>query len=295
MKVLVFGGSRFFGKKLISLLVEAGDEVTMATRGQTSDPFGDRIHRVQVDRQRREDLERIAAEQEWDIIYDNIGFASQDALDAVEVFAGKTKRYIFTSSLSVYEQGSDQLTEEEVDPLNYPVTIGTYQQFDYAEGKRQAEAVLLQRASFPVATVRIPFVVGEDDYTERLLFHVRSVMQGKPVQALAPEARIAYIHSDEAAKFLFWLGRNSLTGPVNACATGTLSLQEIMNLTERQVGKPAVIEITNSPEKAENLSPYAVGGSYGMSTAKASTAGFTFSLIEDWFPSLIQQLHRALL
>lgn len=34
-KVLVLGGTRFFGKRLVQLLVAAGADVTVATRGLT--------------------------------------------------------------------------------------------------------------------------------------------------------------------------------------------------------------------------------------------------------------------
>jgi len=38
-KVLVMGGTRFFGKKLVQHLLDEGNEVTIATRGRTPDPY----------------------------------------------------------------------------------------------------------------------------------------------------------------------------------------------------------------------------------------------------------------
>ncbi|WP_237690812.1 NAD-dependent epimerase/dehydratase family protein [Paenibacillus caui] len=98
MKVLVLGGTRFFGKRLVELLIEAGDQVTIATRGLTADSFGDRVTRVKADRQVREDLEDLVKHGPWDIIYDNICYASQDAQDAADLFAGFTKN-IFSPPL----------------------------------------------------------------------------------------------------------------------------------------------------------------------------------------------------
>ncbi|AWB46033.1 NAD-dependent dehydratase [Paenibacillus sp. CAA11] len=296
MKVLVLGGTGFFGKRLVQRLIDAGDEVTVATRGQAADPFGDSVERIKADRQKREDLEHLAEGRAWDVIYDNIGFASQDALDAAEVFAGKTKHYVLTSSLSVYEFGSAERSEEEVDTLHYPVTIGTYKEFDYSEGKRQAEAVLLQQASFPVSAVRFPFVIGIDDYTERLLFHIRNAMEGKAIQAIDPDAQISFISSEEAAEFLFWLGRHDSLGAVNACAAGTVSLRELMKLIEVRTGKSAVIETVTEEAagQANNLSPYAVSASFGMTTRKAAEAGFHFSDLKEWLPGLITQLASSI-
>ena len=39
-KVLVLGGTRFFGKHLVEALLQAGHDVTIATRGITEDSFG---------------------------------------------------------------------------------------------------------------------------------------------------------------------------------------------------------------------------------------------------------------
>lgn len=45
-KILVFGGTRFFGKRLVESLLQAGHDVTIATRGLTVDPFGSTVKRV---------------------------------------------------------------------------------------------------------------------------------------------------------------------------------------------------------------------------------------------------------
>jgi nucleoside-diphosphate-sugar epimerase len=50
----------------------------------------------------------------------------------------------------------------------------------YAEGKRMAEAVLFQKASFPVVSVRFPIILGPDDYSKRLRFQVRRISSGEP-------------------------------------------------------------------------------------------------------------------
>lgn len=277
-------------------LIEAGDEVTVATRGRALDTFGDKVTRVQTDRQQLASLEALAAHGPWDIIYDNICYASSDAADAMEAFSGLAKRYILTSTLSVYDQGSEAWTEEKVDPLHQAVTPGRSTDFSYAEGKRQAEAVLFQQAQLSAAAVRIPFVIGEDDYTERMLFHVRKAREGAAVQAFNPEARISFISSDETARFLFWLGRSTLEGPVNAASGGTLSLSEIMQTVGEITGSHAAIEVISSGEEAdkERLTPYAVEESYGLDTSKASAAGFFFTRISDWFPDLIKTLNASL-
>ena len=45
-KVLVLGGTRFFGKHLVEVLLQAGHDVTIATRGVTEDSFGSAVKRI---------------------------------------------------------------------------------------------------------------------------------------------------------------------------------------------------------------------------------------------------------
>ena len=42
-RILVIGGTRFFGLRLVEGLLEAGHAVTLATRGRAADPFGGRV------------------------------------------------------------------------------------------------------------------------------------------------------------------------------------------------------------------------------------------------------------
>ena len=88
-----------------------------------------------------------------------------------EVLRGKTKKYVMTSSMAVYEPALS-LSEEDFNPYEYAIAYGDRNDFNYGEGKRLAEAVVFQHATFPVVAVRFPVVIGENDYTKRLQFYV---------------------------------------------------------------------------------------------------------------------------
>lgn len=247
-KVLVLGGTRFFGKRLVELLLQDSDsQVTILTRGVTEDDFGDRVTRLAADRTDETALAQAAGDQVWDVIYDNICFSPDEAAAAVRIFAGRVKKYILTSSLSVYDPQPEALTEADFDPAHYPLKLGGKADFSYQEGKRLAEAVLLQTADFPAAAVRFPIVLGTDDYTRRLHFHIEHVLDGQPIGIPNPQADISFIRSDEAAGFLHWLGTSTLTGPVNACSDGTLTIGGVITAIEAATGKPAVVR----PETAD--------------------------------------------
>lgn len=146
-KVLVLGGTRFFGVHLVEALLNEGIEVTVATRGNTAHVFSKKVNHMVIDRSSLlADKEKLQSEK-WDVVFDQICYASRDALDAVEVFNGHTKKYVLTSSKSVYE-GKELSKEEDFIPEKHSIVMGTKENFTYAEGKRQAEAVFFSTRSF---------------------------------------------------------------------------------------------------------------------------------------------------
>lgn len=285
--VLVMGGTRFFGKHLVEMLLDKGINVTIATRGKTPVPFDERVNRLVMDRYDRASLQGIADAGHWDTVYDQICYASEDALDACEVFRGKADRYIFTSSLSVYPYDEEAQPEEKVNPYVHPIRIGSRFDFPYDEGKRQAEAVFFQKAEFPVVAVRFPIVMGEDDYTKRLMFHIEHIKQERTIGLPNPEAVMSFILAEEAARFLVWAWESGIEGPINACSSGTITLRKLVALIEEATGKQAIVQ--TQADKVD-MSPYGVERSWYMDNRKAQKAGFVFSRLEEWLPRLIREL-----
>ncbi|WP_243525351.1 NAD-dependent epimerase/dehydratase family protein [Bacillus pseudomycoides] len=178
-KILVFGGTRFFGKRLVESLLQAGHDVTIATRGLTVDPFGSTVKRVVVDREDEGQLQKTLAGKSYDVVYDNLCYSPNAAKIICDVLHNKVKKYIVISSMAIYEP-SLSLKESDFNPYEYPIVYGDRQDFSYSEGKRLAEAVLFQHATFPVIAVRFPVVIGENDYTKRLWFYVENIIKRKP-------------------------------------------------------------------------------------------------------------------
>ncbi|BFH61843.1 NAD-dependent epimerase/dehydratase family protein [Paenibacillus azoreducens] len=287
-KILILGGTRFFGKRLAELLLEEGHQVTIATRGNTADGFGDRVGRIQLDRENKESLAKaVEGGREWDTVFDNICYSPQAAQDACDVFQGKVKRYILTSTLSVYDPSSRLHQEKDVNPYIYPVSMGGRSDFSYGEAKRLAEAVLFQNADFPVAAVRFPIVLGEDDYTGRLEFHIDHVKQGRPIGIPNLQAKMCFISSSEAASFLSWMKNQRVEGPINARSKGEVKLSELMGWIEKETGKKAIISKQVSDK---DKSPFGVPDSWLMDTNKAERLGYQFQPLQAWLPALIRQL-----
>lgn len=269
-KVLVLGGTRFFGKHLVEALLQAGHDVTIATRGVTEDPFGSVVKRLIVDREDEKQLAERLEDKSYDIVYDNLCYSSNAAKIICEVLQGKTKKYIMTSSMAVYEPAIG-LLEENFNPYEYAITYGDRNDFNYSEGKRLAEAVLLQQATFPVVAVRFPVVIGENDYTKRLQFYVEHIVRQEPVAVNDLDGELSFIHEKEAGEFLAWCGMKDIEGPIHACSNGVVSTREVIHFIEENMGIKALVQ-----EVGDNVAPYNEVINCTLHNGKASELGFRF-------------------
>ena len=285
--ILVLGGTRFFGRKLAELLMEDGNKVTILTRGQSGNPFGNRVEHLIADRSKKEELAQAVEGRRFDIVYDNICYSPKEAYEFCEIFNGKINKLVFTSTLSTYEIDGKEKSEEDFDPYHYEILMGDKLDFTYGEGKRQAEAVFFKYAKFPVVAARFPIVMGEDDYTCRLHFHIERIATREPIGFVNMEAEMSFIQASEAAEFLKWAGMTDIEGPFNATANGKISLAKLVQLIEKATGERARISLLGNDEIR---SPYAIPDSWYMTNEKAVKHGFSFSHLEDWLEPLVNTI-----
>jgi nucleoside-diphosphate-sugar epimerase len=284
---LVFGGTRFFGVNLVNALLKKGIKVTIATRQTKLDPFGNAVERLHIDRFNESSVKEAVKGGEWDVVFDQICYSSDDAAITVNALEGRVKRYIFTSTLSVYDDGI-ALTEDQFNPYAYKLKMVDKDEVSYQEGKRQAESFFFQVATFPVVAVRLPIVMGEEDYTKRLEHYIENIKKGNTIFLPNPEAKMCFIHQEEAGDFLAWVAGTDYTGPINACANGDITLKDLMDFIGHQVGKEVKIDTKRQIE-----SPYGINETWTLSNNEAVKLGYKFSNLMDWLPNLIKKLALA--
>lgn len=282
MKVLVIGGNRFFGKTLAQLLLNKNDEVTLLNRGHFDDELGDKVKRIKMDRKDLSKDHPALKDRHWDLIYDQVCYDANDAMKACEVFESKVGHYVFTSSQSVYNEGS-WIKEEAFNPEEYHFSESADLKANYAEAKRQAETIFARKKVFPVTMVRFPIVLGNDDYTGRLKFHTEHIRKSQWIYFPNVEAKISFINSYDAAKVLEFVGEKKLVGPVNACPEQPISLREMIEMIERVSGKSALI---SSEVSKGDHSPYGIPADWFMSSEKLVQAGLTLVPIKDWLSNM---------
>lgn len=288
MKILVIGGTRFFGIHMVNELLAKGHDVTIATRGKASDDYGDKVKRIILERTKEESMKTVLSGKRYDVVIDKIAYCSNDIKYVME--AVDCDKYIYMSSTSVYEPKRINTRESDFDGVSKKLVWCNRKDFPYDEIKRQAECALWQKyTDRNWIAVRYPFAIGKDDYTKRLLFYVEHIMKAIPMNIDNLDYQMGYIRSDEAGKFLAFLVDKDVRGAINGSSQGTISLKEIIAYVERKTGTKAVID------KAGEDAPYNGEPEYSINTEKANTLGFRFSVLHDWIYELldyyIQSVH----
>lgn len=280
MKILVLGGTRYAGVHLVNELVSSGHQVTIANRGKTPDNFGDTVKRKIIERRNPDSLFAAFRNEYYDAVIDNLAYCSNDVralLDSV-----RTKKYVMTSTVSVYSDFHSDIKETEFDAGQTSLKWCNYDEYTYDEVKRQAEAALFQKYhSLPSVAVRFPWIFCKDDYTKRLFFYVESIYNGQAMNVNNLDSRLAFINSREAGAFLAWCAENPIFGHVNACSNGTIALTEVIDYAEKRIGKKAVIN-KNAPPAPLNGVP-----SFSLDTTTARKHGYNFQNITEWlYPTI---------
>ncbi len=289
-KVLVIGGTRYFGKRLVSLLLQNGDQVTLANRGHTPFQFEKPVRHIKVDRTHDQEFKKAFASESFDLVFDQFCYSPNEARSACETFNGRIARYIYTSTLSIYPSVGE-FHETDVDPLRCEFSYGSKNDFSYSDAKRFAEAAFFKNATFPVAAARIPLVFGEDDYTGRLDFHIERILKGRPIVIPSLNTRISLIHAQDAANFLFWLGSSFFTGALNGAAPTPISMGELIALISKLAGKTPIIQ-TKGLEEDET--PIADFDSRYLNVERALALGCPLRDLNEWLEPLVRQRVHAL-
>lgn len=280
MNILVIGGTRFFGIPMVNELLEQGHDITIATRGKTADPFGDKVRRIVIERTSEAGMKNVLGDMRYDVVIDKIAYCSNDIKYVME--AVDCDKYIHMSSTAVYEPKHINTVEAEFDGRAKELIWCDRSDFSYEEVKRQAECALWQKyADRNWIAVRYPFVIGKDDYTKRLLYYVEHTMKSIPMNIDHLDHQMGYIHSEEAGKFMAFLVDKDIRGAINGSSKGTISIREIIEYVEKKTGTKAVIDKTG-----ENA-PYHGEPEYSINTEKAETLGFRFSTLQDWIYELL--------
>ncbi len=285
MKVLMLGGTRFFGKHMVDEFLKQGDEVTIATRGLAQDTYGDLVDRITLDRNISENTKSALSGKKFDIVCDNFCYSSNALKDVLE--SVKCNRYVLTSTISVYPENAGLDTKEDsFNPYENKLVWCNYGDFKYGELKRQSETALFQEFNYiKAAAVRLPYVIGVDDYTKRLYYYVDCIVNAVPLNIDNINSDIPFIRSDDAGKFLVFIAKNDFAGPINA-GSDSAKLRDIITYIENKTSQKAIFDCTANEAPFNKVKPFSIN------TEKAKKLDYDFLTVKSCVFELLDEYIR---
>ena len=180
MKVLVIGGTLYFGKVIVRKLLERGDEVTIFSRGNTRPDFWDDVDHIQGDRNERDDFVDKLKDKEFDAVVDNLAFKVEDAKAVVKALQGRTGKYLVASTVSIYGAAGHFNEWRTLATQDRPTYMDEYIDL-YAQGKRQIERYLSETPDFPSVVLRVPATLGPEDPSLRFWWYLQRIQDGREI------------------------------------------------------------------------------------------------------------------
>ena len=207
MKLLVLGGTKFLGRHAVDAALAGGHEVTIFTRGQTNPGLFPEVEHLVGNRDGDLDALRGRA---FDGVVDTSGYVPRIVRQSAELLRDQVGRYVFVSSISVYDDFSEPVSESTpVAELADPSTEEIMEH--YGALKAACERVIEEVYGDRSARVRAGLIVGPYDPTDRFTYWPRRIARGGTVLGPGdPDARVQFVDARDLAA---WLVKLALEGP----------------------------------------------------------------------------------
>lgn len=297
MKVLILGGTRFFGYHTARRLAEDGHAVTLFNRGRTADDLGGLVERIHGDRYDYDRFHGQLRERTFDVVLDMLAFKAEDSQAAVRTFEGKVGHFIHISTGSVYVVTQDfpcPLREEDFNRELCPPPKKDPEMWLYGYHKRRCEEVLgeaFRTQGFPVTILRPPIVMGERDHTLRAYSYFLRIGDGSPV--ILPDGGMnvfTHIYQGDIVKTIAanLMNRAAFGQAYNLAMDEVMSLRSFVLKSAEILGrKPVLIDIPWQVLEEAGLgisfSPFSTRRPFILSTKKAKRdLNFSSTPVEVW-------------
>ncbi len=203
LRILILGGTGFIGPYHVRYALERGHAVSIFNRGRTNPQLFPGVEKLVGDR--TNDLKALEGKQ-WDVVIDNSATDPTWVERSASLLQRSVKRYVFTSTRSVYFDTSRvpmTVDAPVCTPENTPVESG--KPLPYCLAKALAEKTV--RRYFPDRhlIVRPSLIIGPGDLTDRFTYWPVRIERGGEV--LAPGDGTDPVQIIDARDLCEWMVR----------------------------------------------------------------------------------------
>jgi 2'-hydroxyisoflavone reductase len=290
MRLLVLGGTKFLGRHTVDAALAAGHDVTIFTRGQTNPELFPEVEHLVGDRDGRLDALR---GRKWAGVVDTSGYVPRVVRQSAELLRDAVQRYVFVSSISVYAEFGEPVTEQTaVAELEDPETEEILE--NYGALKAACERVVEEVYGDRSARVRAGLIVGPYDPTDRFTYWPRRLARGGDVLGPGdPAAPVQFVDARDLGRWLLRLAFEGPGGTFNATGPAEpLTFRQLLERAQAAIGSDARVVWTDEERVlAAEVQPWTElplwlpGTDYaGMSRAdisRAVEAGLVFRPVEE--------------
>jgi 2'-hydroxyisoflavone reductase len=216
MNVLILGGTKFVGRHIALAFVRAGHQVTLFNRGSNPDVLAE-LEQIHGDRDG--DLQRLDG-RTWDAVIDTSAYTPNVVERSCAYFAERTKRYVFISTVSVYDHTKTAGPDEDAPLLGLPedADTSTFSVEQYGGLKVLCEQIAQRCFGDRLTILRPGLVAGPFDHTDRFTYWPVRFDEGGEVLAPLPQHPIQYIDARDLAEFAVHVVEAGVSGTFN-CVT----------------------------------------------------------------------------
>lgn len=247
MKILVIGGSYFYGR--VFVMEAAGEEcrhdITVWNRGTYSmADFGV----TQITGDRHEEAGFAACGESYDAVVDFCAYEAGDVrqmIEGLETSGRRIGQYILISTVDVYERGSGEIKREE-HPLERRVYAG--EAGAYIAGKTALEEEVRQvcgERKIPYTILRPAILYGPYNYAPRESVYIQMMLQNHVLPHFTDaDGRFQFVYVKDAAQaILKVIGNERAYGQAyNLCQDGAVTYGEFCGLL-KTVADPEVTAV----------------------------------------------------
>jgi 2'-hydroxyisoflavone reductase len=221
LDILILGGTGFIGPHQVNGALDRGHTVTIFNRGRRSGAYGSRVEELIGNRDPNVDdgLSVLEGNREWDVIIDNSGYVPRHVRASAELLKGRCRRYLYISTVAVYDFDSDVSDFAEVGPLA-PLADKSVEEVTgatYGPLKAECDRIVRDVLGDSVTVVRPTYILGPGDTTDRFTYWVERVHRGGDV--LGPDQEdllVSGVDVRDLTDFVFHVVENDIRGSFNA-------------------------------------------------------------------------------